>query len=38
MGELYREGRKDWVREEIWGGTAKTKRHLRGHMDTYYNR
>jgi hypothetical protein len=26
------------VRDEIWGEKAKTKSHLRGHMETYYSR
>jgi hypothetical protein len=33
-----REGRKRGIREGIWGGTAKTKGHLRGCMKTYYSR
>ena len=32
----WREGWQKGVQERLWGGTASTKSHLRGPMETYY--
>lgn len=38
MEDRMGRGGKKKVRKGTWGGKAKTKDHLRGHMKAYYNR